>query len=46
VRDRLSRLDDGDVAAVARAVRDDEAALCKLLKSFPPSHRDRVFDAR
>ncbi|WP_173095063.1 hypothetical protein [Actinomadura verrucosospora] len=44
VRDRLAALDDGDVAQVARAVREDGHTLRLLLKAFPPSHRARVFE--
>ncbi|MWK32681.1 hypothetical protein GEV43_00400 [Actinomadura sp. J1-007] len=43
-RDRLLRLDAGDVAAVARAVRDDERALRLLLAAFPPAARERIFE--
>ncbi|MEU9020529.1 hypothetical protein [Actinomadura sp. NPDC048394] len=45
VRDRLAALGDGDVARVARAVREDDSALRLLLKAFPPSRREHVFDA-
>lgn len=43
VRVRLSRFGDDDLIAVARAVREDDAALCLLLKALPPSRRDRLF---
>ncbi|WP_433189598.1 hypothetical protein [Actinoallomurus sp. CA-150999] len=45
LRDRLARLDDTDLAAVARAVREDENALSGLLVAFAPSRRGRLFDA-
>ncbi|WP_024936046.1 hypothetical protein [Actinomadura welshii] len=44
-RDRLARFGDGDLTAVARAVREDDHALCLLLKAFPPGRRAAVFDA-
>ncbi|MFB4295893.1 hypothetical protein [Actinomadura sp. NTSP31] len=45
VRDRLTKLDDDGTARVARAVREDGSALRLLLKAFPPSRREHVFDA-
>ncbi|MEU8797595.1 hypothetical protein [Spirillospora sp. NPDC048819] len=45
VRDRLARLGDADLTAVARAVREDESALRLLLGAFPPSRREAVFEA-
>ncbi|MFI0372512.1 hypothetical protein ACH35V_32000 [Actinomadura sp. 1N219] len=45
VRDRLTRLAGADIAAVARAVREDESALTLLLKAFAPGRRAAVFDA-
>jgi len=45
VRDRIARMADEDLAAVARAVRHDDRALRALLRSFPPSRRGPVFDA-
>ncbi|TDE29481.1 hypothetical protein [Actinomadura sp. 6K520] len=44
-RDRLARFGNGDVAAVARAVREDPGALRRLLGAFPPSRREAVFEA-
>ncbi|MQY07764.1 hypothetical protein [Actinomadura macrotermitis] len=43
IRDRVAAFGDDDVAALARAVRDDEQALRLLLRAFPPSRRERVF---
>ncbi|GAA0558285.1 hypothetical protein [Actinomadura livida] len=45
VRDRFARLGDRDMAAVARAVREDAGALRRLLAAFPPSCREAVFEA-
>ncbi|TDD71813.1 hypothetical protein [Actinomadura rubrisoli] len=45
VRDRLARLGGTGPADLARAVRDDEGALCLLLKAFAPGRRAAVFDA-
>ncbi|TDC67593.1 hypothetical protein E1200_14500 [Actinomadura sp. GC306] len=45
VRERLARFGDGDLAAVARAVRTDTGALRRLLSAFPPSRREAVFEA-
>lgn len=44
-RDRLAGFGDGDLTAVAHAVREDDRMLCLLLKAFPPSRRAAVFDA-
>ncbi|MFG2089771.1 hypothetical protein [Spirillospora sp. NPDC048824] len=45
VRDRMARLGDDDLTAVARAVREDESMLRLLLGAFPPSRREAVFEA-
>ncbi|MDL4819563.1 hypothetical protein [Actinomadura opuntiae] len=45
VRDRLAKLDNDSVTLVAHAVREDGTALRLLLKAFPPSRREHVFDA-
>lgn len=45
VRDRMARLGDDGLALAARAVRGDGGALRLLLKAFPPSRRERVFEA-
>ncbi|TDC86998.1 hypothetical protein [Actinomadura sp. 7K507] len=45
VRDRLARFGDDDLAAVARAVREHGDVLRRLLKAFPPSRREAVFEA-
>ncbi|TDC46571.1 hypothetical protein E1281_27700 [Actinomadura sp. KC345] len=44
-RERLTRCGDDGIGAVARAVREDESALRQLLKAFPPSRREAVFEA-
>ncbi|MBO2455489.1 hypothetical protein J4573_51015 [Actinomadura barringtoniae] len=44
LRERIARLDEADIAEVARAVRSDDYALLLLLKVFPPSRRERIFE--
>jgi hypothetical protein len=44
LRERLARLDEADLAEVARAVHGDDHALLFLLKTFPPSRRARIFE--
>ncbi|MFB4309066.1 hypothetical protein [Actinomadura sp. GTD37] len=45
MRDRLARLGGDALAAVARAVREDEDALRLLLTAAPPGRRGALFDA-
>ncbi|MEU8345110.1 hypothetical protein AB0C74_25720 [Spirillospora sp. NPDC048832] len=44
-RDRLVRVGGDGIAAVARALREDEYALALLLSAVPPSRRGALFDA-
>ncbi|MFB9831992.1 hypothetical protein ACFFNX_07295, partial [Actinoallomurus acaciae] len=46
VRERLVRLlPEPRLAELLKAVREDDAALVLMLKTFPPARRERVFDA-
>lgn len=44
IRDRMARLGEAELALVARAAREDTTALVQLLRAFPPSRREAVYD--